>query len=292
MERFIIKENSTLLEALLVFFPDSSKTQLQKWLREGRIEMDGHPVKTPHLPVKKGQKLVLSKKRDPQKKTLLNIVYRDSHLIVLDKPYGLLSVDAETGNAPSLHRYLKQEYSGKKINVLHRLDRETSGLILFPLTEECFRLLKQQLKERKIKRSYTALVENTPQPTKGTWKCRLCEDKFFNVFPTQDPTKGEEAITHYQLLFSKGKYSRLNLELETGKKHQIRVHCQMAGCPIVGDKKYDALSSPIKRLCLHAHTLSFIHPITGKALTFSSPEPELFDRVVPKHRMSKYDTDA
>ena len=135
------------------------------------------------------------------------------------------------------------------------------------------------LEKRLIKREYRAIIEGSLNKKTGTWKSYLYEDQSFKVHSTDDASKGKRAITHYEVLASTKKYSYLRLNLESGRKNQIRVHCQDAGHPIIGDTKYGAVSDPLKRLCLHAHKLTFQHPISGKTMTFESPVPKEYSKL-------------
>jgi 23S rRNA pseudouridine1911/1915/1917 synthase len=153
---------------------------------------------------------------------------------------------------------------------VHRLDQGTSGVMLFVYNEKAQGHMKKQFEEHSIVRIYLGLIEgNLPSPS-GTWESNLREDDAYFV---RSSPHGEKAITHYEVVAKRKKSSLVRFALETGKKNQIRVHTSEAGHPIVGDKKYGAKTNPYKRLCLHAHFLSFEHPATGKRLAFTSPLP-------------------
>ena len=192
-------------------------------------------------------------------------VFKDQHVIVINKPHNMLSV-ATDSDKHSLHNLLKIYYHPKKVGIIHRLDEGTSGLILFTLSDAAYHGLKDQFKEHSIDRVYRAIVEGDFPEKEGTWTSYLYEDKTLKVRVTDDEKLGEKAITHFKkIAFSKG-YTLMEFRLETGKKNQIRVQSAAAGYPIAGDKKYGAQTDPFKRLALHAKTLGFTHPITKKRI--------------------------
>lgn len=277
--KHILPHNLPILEALSLFFPKSSKNTLRSWIKEGRVQLDNVSVKTTQQVAQEGQTLTIGNR----KKFLgndLTVIYEDGDIVAVDKPIGLLSVASTFQKEETAHAFLKIYYKSRKIFVIHRLDQDTSGVLLFAFNQKTYEELKSLFAAHDIERSYTAIVEGHMQSPKGTWKNYLYEDPNYRVHLTDDPTKGEEAITHYKTIATSKKYSLLELTLETGKKNQIRVHCQAAGHPIVGDKKYGAHSNPIKRLALHAHLLAFKHPISHKKLRLESPVPEDFFKLI------------
>lgn len=275
MQQIILENNLSLLEALARLAPDSSKTTLRSWVKEGRVTIDGRIAKRVDEPVLAGQKVSVSGKcRFIADK--LRIVYEDADFVAVEKPEGLLSVATAFDKTETAHALLKKHYHPHKVYVVHRLDQDTSGVMLFALSERGYNGLKALFAKHDINRSYTAVVEGKVSPPIGTWQSYLYEDSAYVVHSTDDPEKGTLAITHYEVLKTLPRYTVLKLTLETGRKNQIRVHCREAGCPVVGDKKYGAVSNPLKRLCLHAGTLEFIHPISHKPMQFSSPVPESF----------------
>jgi tRNA pseudouridine32 synthase/23S rRNA pseudouridine746 synthase/23S rRNA pseudouridine1911/1915/1917 synthase len=272
--KYKVTKESTLLEALAIFAPDSSKTTLRSWIKEGRISVNDIPQKLSNTQVFEGQTIVLHDKAKLTEKGDVRIIYEDQHIVAIDKPSGLLSVSTAFEPKKTAHGYLKNYFKPKKIYVVHRLDQDTSGVMIFALSEEAYINLKDMFEQHALERAYTAIVEGQLDESKGTWRSYLVEDETYFVRETQNENAGRLAITHYDVLKSSRNYSALNLKLETGRKNQIRVHCQNAGHSIVGDKKYGATSNPIKRLCLHAHLLAFEHPITKKKMHFESPLPE------------------
>lgn len=277
--KYFPKETLPLLDALAKLSPESSRTTLRSWLKEGRVTVDGQVVKIGNTPVHKEQEIALG-----QKKKIIpgnvHILYEDPHIIVIEKPEGLLSVATAFEKGETAHAILKAAFRPRRVHVVHRLDQDTSGVMIFALTEEARDELKKTFEKHAIERAYSAIVEGILKPAKGTWQSYLYEDGAYVVHPTNDPDKGELAITHFEVVNTSKRHSWIDVRLETGKKNQIRVHCQIAGHPVVGDKKYGAKANPVKRLCLHARLLAFSHPITKKEMRFESPVPEIFYQIL------------
>lgn len=273
------KNDAPLIDLLAVLAPECSKTTLRSWIKDGRVTVDGQAQKIASTIVTAGQTVAVGAKMtwiDDQ----IPILYEDRHLIALNKPEGLLTVATNFQRTKTLHAMVKDHYRPKKVYVVHRLDQDTSGVILFALSEEGYSGLKTLFEKHDIERSYYAIVEGHMKSESGTWTSYLHEDNNYVVKSVDDPTKGRLAITHYRILGSSPKYTCLQLTLETGRKNQIRVHCTDSGHPVVGDKKYGSTIDPLKRLCLHAQLIAFRHPVTDVPLRFSSPIPEAFKRLV------------
>lgn len=280
--KHIATSDQPLIEAIAKLSPESSKTTLRSWLKEGRITVDGQIVKIGSTPVLIGQEIVLGAK--PRYiEGGIRIYHEDQHLVVIDKPAGLLSVATDYEKGKTAHGILKDHYRPKRVFVIHRLDQDTSGVMLFAFTEEARDRLKAIFEEHAIERVYFAIVEGQLKQHSGSWQSYLYEDDHYVVHSTIDPDKGQIAVTHYNVISSSKRSTAVKLKLETGRKNQIRVHCQDAGHPVMGDKKYGAATNPLKRLCLHAHILAFEHPITKKALRFESPIPEEFQKLISNH---------
>lgn len=281
--RLTAQTDDSVLNILALLAPESSKSTLRSWIKEGRVFINSVPATRSDQLVQKGQVVSLgTKNRYADEGKTLKILYEDRHLVVIDKPGGLLSVATAFQKADTAHALIKAHYHPKKIYVIHRIDQDTSGVMLFGLSEEGYQGLKDLFEVHDIERTYCAVVEGRPDYPCGTWSSYLYEDAAYMVHSTDDPDLGKLATTHFTLDASTGRYSRLTLVLETGRKNQIRVHCSDAGHPIVGDKKYGATANPVKRLCLHAASLGFVHPVTGKQMHFTSPLPEDFYRLVPR----------
>lgn len=279
----IVQNSSSLLEVLGVLSPASSKTTLRSWIKEGRVTVDGVTAKRADLLIEPGQSVSVGSKIQLVENRI-PIIYEDAHLIAIDKPCGMLSVSTAFEKGDTAHALLKKHFHPRKVSVIHRLDQDTSGVMVFALSDDAYHGMKALFAAHDIERSYCAIVEGRLLESEGKWESYLHEDSLYHVRSTTEPGKGELAITHYHTENGTDRYTRLNLILETGKKNQIRVHCLDHGVPVVGDKKYGAVTDPIKRLCLHAQLLAFDHPITGKRMRFVSRPPGSFDRLV-KPRM-------
>lgn len=269
-------ENSILLlDVLVKQFPDSSKNTLRSWVERGRIWVDGKPALSSRQQVAPEAAVTLGKK------TLfieegIEIVYEDDHVVVINKPEGLLSVATDFQKWNTAHAILKRRFNTGRVYPVHRLDRETSGVMIFAYTEKARDRLKELFFLHTIEREYYAIVDGLIEEDQGSWKSFLAEDDFYNVSSTPHPEKGRLAITHYEVVKRKRSATALKLRLETGRKNQIRVHCKEAGYPVVGDTKYCAKADFMGRLCLHARRLALPHPITQKPLVFESPLPTSF----------------
>jgi tRNA pseudouridine32 synthase/23S rRNA pseudouridine746 synthase/23S rRNA pseudouridine1911/1915/1917 synthase len=278
--KYIALSDLPLLEALAQLSPQSSKNTLRSWIKEGRVQINDVTVKNASAIVLKDQCVSIGQRKKVIRPGI-PILYEDRDLVVIDKPSGLLSVATAFEKGETVHALLKVHYRPRKIFVVHRLDQDTSGVMVFALNQEACDRLKALFEVHDIQRAYTAIVEGPVLSSAGTWQSYQYEDSQYMVHETSDPTQGRLAITHYQTIATSKRHSWLQLQLETGRKNQIRVHCQSAGHPIVGDKKYGAQTNPLKRLCLHAHLLAFQHPFTKKFLKFESPVPEEFYRLMP-----------
>jgi 23S rRNA pseudouridine1911/1915/1917 synthase len=278
--QYIAPTDLLLLDALAKIFSQSSKNTLRSWIKDGRVQVDGTPVKNASLTLLKDQCVTVGQRKKVIRPGL-PILYEDQELVVIIKPSGLLSVATAFEKGETVHALLKAHYRPRKVFVVHRLDQDTSGVMVFALNQDANDRMKALFEVHDIERSYTAIVEGQLLSPEGTWQSYQYEDGQYMIHETSDEKKGRLAITHYKTLSTTKRYSWLQLRLETGRKNQIRVHCQSAGHPIVGDKKYGAQTSPIKRLCLHAHLLAFRHPFTKKYLRFESPIPDEFYRLMP-----------
>ena len=278
--KLLIAEPISLMEALSKLSPQSSKTTLKSWIKEGRVAVDGRCVQRLQMELSAGQ-IVSIGSRAKFMQGGMRVLYDDPSLVIIDKPSGVLSVATVFQKGETAHAYVKAEYRPKKVYVVHRLDQDTSGVMVFAFTEKAYTELKKLFKHHAIDRVYYAIVEGKMEKQAGTWQSYLYEDANYMVHATPEVHKGVLAITHYKVKARSKHYSLLELKLETGKKNQIRVHCQQAGHPIAGDKKYGAHTDPFKRLGLHAYLLGFTHPITGKHISATSPLPEAFQKVFP-----------
>ena len=218
----------------------------------------------------------------------LRVLHIDDAIVVVDKPAGLLSMGSDREKEKTVHRILNDHLkaaaksSRQQVFIVHRLDRETSGLMIFARNESVQAALQDNWKD--VTKKYFAVAEGVPANVQGTLRDRLIESKSFKVHRVE--RGGELAIMHYRVVNSGGDRSLLELTLETGRKHQIRVQLGAIGHPIVGDQKYGARSNDARRLALHACEIKFRHPISGAALEFRSELPRLLRGLI-EHRRSR-----
>ncbi len=214
----------------------------------------------------------------------LAILYEDKDILVVDKPAGLLTVATEREKSRTVHSILTDYIrtgcgrSKKRIFVVHRLDRDTSGLLIFAKSEEAMLRLKDEWKQTEKK--YLAVVHGRCETSSGTIESYLAEDKAYNVYSTANRTKGRLSRTAYTVIKRTKRYSLLEVVLLTGRKNQIRVHLAGIGHPIVGDVKYGQEDDQQPRMALHARSISFRHPYSGRQMTFKSDVPAIFSALV------------
>lgn len=215
------------------------------------------------------------------KKKKLDIIYEDKNIIVVNKPSGLLTVSTEKEKEKTLFKevslYVKKSNPKAKIFIIHRLDKDTSGIVIFAKNQNIKYKYQNNWDNLVIKRGYTAVVEGTLIKKKDTIKSYLRETKTFMVYSTNDRENGKLAITNYNVIKENKKYSMLDIDIKTGRKNQIRVHMNDINHPILGDKKYGDKKSNFSRLMLHASILIIINPITKKKMEFVSDTPKSFD---------------
>lgn len=214
----------------------------------------------------------------------LKIVFEDKDLIVVEKKEGLLTIGTGTGKTELtahkiLNDHVRKGHPKNRVYVVHRIDRETSGLLLFAKNQEIRQYLQDYWHQVVTRRVYTALVEGNVEKDEETIRTWLLEHpKSLKVYSSFTDNGGKEAITHYKTIKRNENYSLLEIELETGRKNQIRVHLQQIGHPIVGDKKYGSKDLSLGRIGLHARVLEFIHPVTDKVVKFETLIPKEFSR--------------
>lgn len=276
-----------LLDILAERFPDSKRNTLRKMLTEGRVLVDGEVC---HQASKVVEDTTLvsvtdrksAEERNPKpvkkKRNNLRVLYEDEYILVIDKLAGLLSVSTDKMEPDTVHsralEYVREKDPKAWAYIVHRLDRETSGVMILARHKRHKEDLQRQFAEREVHRTYVALTEGRPEEEKGTIRQYLIEDKFLNIKEVKAGFKGaREAITHWELIDFEEGVSVVELMIETGRRHQIRFGLASLNCPVVGDEKHGATTNPLNRICLHASALEFIHPETGDILRFESPTP-------------------
>ena len=286
IETYPVREASRLLDFLIASMPERKRTAIKNLLSHNQIAVNGQPVTQFNTELKPGDEVKANLTREFRVfyNRRLKIVYEDDDIIVVNKGYGLLSMGTDKikeGTAYSILRdYLKWKDPRNKLFIVHRLDRDTSGLMVFAKSEEAKNRLQHNWNNMVISRKYLAVVEGKPEPEEGVVRSYLAENSRFEVYSTDKPEEGQLAITRYKTLRSRNGYSLMEVSLDTGRKNQIRVHMKDLGHPIAGDRRYGAKSSPIHRMALHAQTLRFVHPMTRKDMNFSTPVPASFAKMV------------
>jgi len=209
----------------------------------------------------------------------MKIIYEDKKLLVIEKDPHVLTISTPKEKLRTLYHeasvYVKKQNPRNKIFVVHRLDKETSGLVVFAKSEDVKRQLQNNWEQ--TKRGYLAIVEGHPKKKEDTLKSYLVETKTLDVYSTKDPKKGKLAITEYQVLQENKNYSLLKINIKTGRKNQIRVQLSDIGNPIIGDKKYPSKTNPLKRLGLHSNYLEF--KLDNKTYTFETKYPKDFTKI-------------
>ncbi|GAB4030921.1 RluA family pseudouridine synthase [Spirosoma jeollabukense] len=287
-----VAEPAELMAFLIAHLPHKNRNNIKSLLSNKQILIDGKVYTQFNHPLRPGQVVTVAANRAPETTQYrgLTILYEDQSLIVINKQSGLLSMATNKERDRTaygiLSDYVKKENPKNKIFIIHRLDRETSGVMMFAKSEKVQQLMQESWNDTIKERTYVALVEGVPNPPKGTVTSYLKESKALIVYSSQNPDNGQLSVTNYTVLKSTADYALLELELETGRKNQIRVHMQDIGHPIAGDSKYGAETNPIGRLGLHAEVLAFEHPITGEAMKFDAPVPKTFLAMV-KERIAE-----
>ena len=275
-----------LLDFLLKRIPGKNRNTLKAVLRDRQISVEGRAITQFDHPLKVGQEIRVRWEKIPLNQLYqgIQIIFEDPDLIVIDKPAGLLTVATDTEKRKTaysiLSDYVKKKDPDNKIFVVHRIDRETSGLLLFAKSGTIKDRIQETWMSTITERVYVAVTEGRVEPAEGIVTSWLTESAAFKVYSSQNPQQGKKAITHYKTIASNHDYSLLEVSLETGRKHQIRVHLQDIGHPVVGDKKYGSGANPLKRLGLHAKVLAFIHPLSGGPCRFETAVPRSFMRLL------------
>ena len=324
-QKFTVAHDAPLLKYLYELFPNQSKTGVKNLLSKGQVLVNGEQRTAFDHPLAAGDALLILPKaismaretgvnaREEVEKTGVKIVFEDDNYVVADKPAGLLTVSTARGSQSKtgkkeatlyaiLNAYVKAtararrkedlasgrtpDRSTAKIWIVHRLDKGTSGLVVFAKNEHAKEVLQSRWKELVIERRYVAFLENKLEKESGAIQSWLVESpKSLIVYSYPEEVRnGQLAITHYKVLdyVHRGKnvYTKAEFSLESGRKNQIRVHAASIGHPIAGDKKYGAETDPVRRLALHAMTLVFRNPMSNEIVRLKSPLPEVFDKFV------------
>ena len=274
-----VLEKGELLETLYVLFKDLSKKKVKNYLKDGGVLLNGKVVTKYDSPVKKNDIIELSKINKTHKKSNLDIIYEDEYFFVINKPAGLLSISTTKEKEKTAYHlvreFIKSRKKNDKIFVLHRLDKDTSGVLVFVKDNTLKNLLQNNWDKYVKTREYVALVTGNVKDV-DDYTCYLKEIGPDKVIVT-NKKEGKIAVTSIKTINKNNKYSLVKVNIKTGRRNQIRVVLNHLGCPIVGDKKYGGIKS--NRLYLHASKLTIINPLNNKTYTFESSVPSSFKKV-------------
>jgi 23S rRNA pseudouridine1911/1915/1917 synthase len=283
--------DALLLPWLLEALQPMSRSSVKNLLRNGQVLVNGTSITRHDHRLTPADRVSISRDRPTTsayglRQSGLAIVYEDEALIVIDKPAGLLTVSTDADKTETAFVHLSADLLARKAGrpyVVHRIDRGTSGLLIFARSEAIRDALKANW--QKVEKTYLAVVEGKPVKPEGTVENYLNERRDLRVRTCEaDRPDAKLAVSHYRAVKSRGKFSLVEVKLETGRKHQIRVHLAGLGCPVVGDRDYGSKTNPIKRIALHSWRLAFDHPVTGERLQLESPLPLTLERLVEGSR--------
>lgn len=281
-QTILVTNKDTILNTIYNFKKDLSKKTIKQYLKNNMIKLNNQLITIPNIIVSPNDIIEISYQKQPTTNYNLDIIYEDDYLIAINKPSGLLSISNDKEKHLTAYRlvsdYNKTTNKTNYIFVVHRLDQDTSGILLFAKDQKIRDKMQENWNTITKKRGYFALVEGSIKPS-GTFHSFLIENKLGFIHSTKSPI-GKEAITHYELITKNNTYSLAQVYLETGRRNQIRVHFSENNTPIVGDKKYRAKTNPIKRLCLHANILEFIHPVTKKLIHLETLLPDNIKKLI------------
>lgn len=281
-----VEKPSELLEFLIAAQPSKPKGKVKSEMEHGLVSVDGRTVTGYNYPLKSGQTVKIGVyvpkfKRDIPK--ALDIIYEDDELLVINKPAGMLAIANEKERDMTAYHlameYVRGRNSHNRIFVVHRLDRDTSGVLVFAKNETIKHALQDNWENAAKLRNYIAVTESTPVPREGRIENFLRETESHLIYAAK-MGDGKLAVTNYKVRKSGENYALVDINIETGRKNQIRVHMSGIGCPIAGDKKYGARTNPVRRLCLHANKLVIIHPYTDEEMVFESRAPKKIMQLV------------
>ena len=285
-KKYTVDREVPLLEYLLATLP-MSRNKVKDTLQGRGIKVNGKTVTQFDYPLVPGTVVEVSnsKKNDNFKSKYVNLVYEDQYLVVIEKKPGILSMAAGHSSLnvkTVLDEYFKKTRQKCRAHVVHRLDRDTSGLMIYAKDMETEQILEHEWHDIVYDRRYVALCSGEMEEDTGTVANWLKDNKAYVTYSSPVDNGGKYAVTHFFVLDRSTDYSLVEFKLETGRKNQIRVHSADMGHPVCGDVKYGNGDSPLHRLCLHAYVLCFYHPITHKPMEFSTPIPSQFRAVINK----------
>lgn len=289
---FHVSRPVELMQFLMEVMPGISRNKVKSLLTNRTVFVNQVITTQYNFQLEPGMKVQISKTRGQKefRSSLLKIVYEDAYLIVVEKREGLLSIatnrEKERTAYSILTEYVQRSVREHRIFIVHRLDRDTSGLMVFAKDERTKRNLQDNWSNIVTERRYVAVVSGEVEKDNGTITSWLKDNKVYVTYSSMLNNGGDKAVTHYKVIKRANGYSLLELELETGRKNQIRVHMQDMKHPVIGDSKYGDGVNPIGRLALHAFKLWFYHPVTGELMKFETPYPSSFKNLLQKKTSS------
>ena len=285
---FKVKEQNELMKFLIENLPNKNRNNIKSLLKNKQVLVDGAAISQFNHPLNPGQEVMITESRFSDKDMKgIKVVYEDEYLIAVEKASGILSIATDKEREKTAYNivknYVKSRNPLEKLFIVHRLDRETSGVMIFAKTEEMQQILQTNWQKMVLERTYVAVVEGKVEKNSDTIISYLKENSAFVTFSSDKEIEGsKKAVTHYTVLKRSKGFSLVEANIETGRKNQIRVHMQSLGHSVVGDKKYGATTNPLGRLGLHAKSIIFKHPKTGKVLSFQTGIPTKFSGMFKK----------
>ena len=279
---FIVSHECELLDFLFETHPGQSKNSVKSLLTNHHVTIEGSPVSQFNLKLYKGDTVIIFKQ--PVRKVVrskLPIIFEDDHIIVINKPSGLLSIASDNEKKSTAYRilsdYVQQKDKHNRVFVVHRLDEDTSGVLMIAKDKETQEKYQDNWNDLVSKRGYYAIVDGILDKKQGTITSYLKKNAQNMMYSSKKPGDGQYSVTHYKVIKEKDDYSLLDVNIDSGRKNQIRVHLGDIGHNVVGDDKYGNPTNPIKRLGLHAYELDIKNPYTGKVMKFKAPIPKEFE---------------
>lgn len=292
IKEYVVKEPAELLTFLLEKMPELSRNNVKRLLANHQVAVDGAPITQFNFQLAKEDIVIVSKNRITMKKREnLPIIYEDDEFIAINKPSGLLSVASDKIKGRTAYRmlmdYVQQKDKHNRIYVVHRIDEDTSGVMMVAKNSEIRDALQKDWATIVTSRGYYAIVEGKMEKKEDTLHHYLAENALNLMYVTPNKKLGKECITRYKVVSESLDYSLLDVHIASGRKNQIRVQLGYIGHYVIGDDKYGEPADPLKRLGLHAYELTFIHPIKKKEYKFTAPLPEEFKKIFFKNKVKK-----
>lgn len=286
IREYPVSKDCELLEFLFLTLKGQSRNSIKSILSHRMVSVDGAPITQFNFKLTKGDTVIISKTAIHKKtRSNLPIIFENDEMIVINKPSGLLSIASDKEKGSTAYRmltdYVQQKDKHNRIYVVHRLDEDTSGVLMVSKSQKLQEALQNSWNDLVKKRGYFAIVEGHMKNKEGTIKSYLKKNAQNMMYSSKKSGDGQLAITHYKVIKEIDDYSLLDVQIDSGRKNQIRVHLGDLGHNVIGDDKYGNPSNPIKRLGLHAYELNLVHPFTGKILKFSAPIPKEFKILFP-----------